>query len=124
MLRDILLVSLGAVPGAWLRFRLVNHFEPMIPAKHWATYGVNLGASFALGLLVALDQRCADSQLLLLLATGFLGSLSTFSTFIVEVLLLLRKRAPAEALLLALASVVTGLLAVEFGLWLGGMPWA
>ncbi|MEN9878292.1 MAG: putative fluoride ion transporter CrcB 1 [Cyanobacteriota bacterium] len=124
MLRDILLVSVGAVPGAWLRFRLVNHFEPMIPAKHWATFGVNLVASFALGLLVALNQRCAASQLLLLLATGFLGSLSTFSTFIVEVLLLLRKRAPGEALLLALVSVVTGLFAVELGLWLGGMPWA
>ena len=121
MVRDILLVSIGAVPGAWLRFRLVNHFEPMIPAKHWATFGVNLVASFALGLLVALDQRCGASQLLLL-ATGFLGSLSTFSTFIVEVLLLVRKRAPADALLLALASVVTGLLAVEMGLWLGGMP--
>ncbi|NDE23323.1 MAG: CrcB family protein, partial [Synechococcaceae bacterium WB9_3_282] len=46
MLKSILLVSLGAVPGAWLRFRLINHFEPIVPAKHWATFAVNIGASF------------------------------------------------------------------------------
>ena len=115
MLKSILLVSLGAVPGAWLRFQLINHFEPIVPAKHWATLAVNIGASFCLGLLVALNQ------LMLLLATGFLGSLSTFSTFVVELLVLLHKQAPAEALLLALASVVSGLLALELGLAIGGL---
>jgi CrcB protein len=58
---------------------------------------------------------------MLLLATGFLGSLSTFSTFVVELLVLLHKQASAEALLLALASVVSGLLALELGLAIGGL---
>jgi hypothetical protein len=39
---DALFVALGAVPGAWLRFRVVNHFEPMLPRKHWGTFGVNV----------------------------------------------------------------------------------
>ena len=121
MLKSILLVSLGAGPGAWLRFRLINHFEPIVPAKHWATLAVNIGASFCLGLLVALNQLCLSNQLMLLLATGVLGSLSTFSTFVVELLVLLHKQAPAEALLLALASVVSGLLALELGLAIGGL---
>ena len=58
---------------------------------------------------------------MLLLATGFLGILSTFSTFVFELLVLLHKQATAEALLLALASVVSGLLALELGLAIGGL---
>ena len=80
MRNEAVLVAMGAVPGAWLRFRLVNHFEPMIPRKHWGTFGVNLVACFCLGLLVGLEQSCGPSasRLLLLLGTGFLGSFSTF----------------------------------------------
>ena len=121
MFKEILLVSLGAVPGAWLRFRFINHFEPLIPAKHWGTWAVNISASFLLGLLVGLNQTCPSFPLLLLLATGFLGSLSTFSTFIVELLVLLQHQTKAASLMLALASLVGGLFAVEFGLLIGGL---
>eukprot|EP01031_Cornospumella_fuschlensis_P046186 gene46186-56546_t len=41
-IRTHMLVAMGAVPGAWLRFRVVNHYEPMIPRKHWGTFGVNV----------------------------------------------------------------------------------
>ena len=41
-MRDALLVAIGAVPGAWLRLRMVNHFEPMVPKKHWGTFTVNV----------------------------------------------------------------------------------
>ena len=57
-MRDVLLVAIGAVPGAWLRFRLVNHFEPMLPRRHWATFSVNITACFALGLISALARIC------------------------------------------------------------------
>ena len=120
-MRDALLVALGAIPGAWLRLRLINHFEPMLPRRHWATFGVNVTAAFALGLLVGLERRCglAGSGLLLLLATGFLGSLSTFSTLMVELLQELRLGHRAEAGLLAGGSVLVGLLAVGLGLLVG-----
>ena len=116
-----LLVALGAIPGAWLRLRLINHFEPILPRRHWATFAVNVGAAFALGLLVGLDRRCglAGSGLMLLLATGFLGSLSTFSTLMVELWQELRQGQRAEAGLLAGGSVLAGLAAVQLGLWLG-----
>jgi CrcB protein len=115
-----LLVAVGAIPGAWLRFRLVNHFQPLIPRKHWATFAVNVIASFALGLLVALDQRTGNGSLMRLLATGFLGSLSTFSTFIVEVLQAVQRGERREALHLGLGSVLAGLLALALGLLVGG----
>jgi CrcB protein len=119
--RSAVLVAIGAVPGAWLRFRLVNHFEPLLPRKHWATFGVNVVACFALGLISALERRCAPSQQLgLLLATGFLGSLSTFSTFSVELLQTWTAGQRRQALWLMGGSVAAGLLAVTAGMVIGG----
>jgi CrcB protein len=118
---EALLVALGAVPGAWLRFRLVNHFEPLVPRKHWATFGVNISACFALGLITALERGCGPRpQLGLLLGMGFLGSFSTFSTFSVEMLMAWLSGARRQALALLSGSVLGGLLAVAAGLWLGG----
>jgi len=121
-LAEAVLVSTGAVPGAWLRFYLVNHFQPMVPRKHWATAGVNLLACLALGLLLSLGDGCGDlHRLQLLLSVGFLGSLSTFSTFVVELLQALGEGEAGEALWLAGLSVAGGLLALELGRWLGGL---
>lgn len=119
-----LLVALGAVPGAWLRFRLVNHLVPMLPRKHWGTLGVNLIACFALGLIVSLGEDCGEAmqRLLLLLGTGFLGSFSTFSTFMAELHRVLQQRHWREALLLAGGSVLGGLAAIKAGLLLGAQP--
>ena len=120
-----LLVGLGAVPGAWLRLRVVNHFEPMVPRKHWGTFLVNLVAAFALGLVLGLQAsgRCeppgSTSSLILLIGVGFFGSLSTFSTFAVEVLVTLRDRQWGEALLLTTGSVLAGLLVAAGGYGLG-----
>jgi CrcB protein len=119
---DAFLVALGAVPGAWLRYRVVDHFEPMLPRKHWGTFGVNVIACFALGLLVGLEESCGEAakRVLLILGTGFLGSFSTFSTFIAELHAVLRQRLWREALVLVLGSVAGGLLAMKAGLTLGG----
>jgi CrcB protein len=119
-----LLVAIGAVPGAWLRFRVVNHLEPMLPRKHWGTFGVNVIGAFALGLVVGLEQSCgvAGQRLLLLLGTGFLGSFSTFSSFIGELHAELRQRHWGEATLLVGGSLLAGLLALKAGLLLAQAP--
>ena len=119
-----LLVGLGAVPGAWLRFRLVNHLEPMLPRRHWGTLMVNAIACFSLGLLLSLDSRCGAGaqRLLLLLGTGFLGSFSTFSSFVAEWHATLRQGHRREALLLVAGSLLLGLLASAAGLAIGTGP--
>ena len=113
------LVAIGAVPGAWLRLRVVNHLEPMVPRKHWATFSVNILAAFALGLVLALHKKCGvtigPSPLILLIGVGFFGSLSTFSTFAVELLNTLREHRWSEALVLAVGSILGGLLAAAAG---------
>jgi CrcB protein len=121
---DALLVAVGAVPGAWLRYLAVNHWEPVLPRKHWGTFGVNLIACFALGLIVALEQGCAEAarRALLLIGTGFLGSFSTFSSFIAELRVVLAARHWREAALLATGSLAGGLLALAAGMGLGSKP--
>ena len=122
---QVMLVGIGAIPGAWLRLRIVNHFEPMVPRKHWGTFAVNLVAAFALGLVLGLqvNDSCAMSKglagLTLLVGVGFFGSLSTFSTFAVELLNTLKQRNWLEALLLGVGSIVGGLVAAGLGYGLG-----
>ena len=117
---EAVLVGLGAIPGAWLRLKVVNHFEPMVPKKHWGTFLVNVIASFALGLVLALVERCSSSTgIALLMGVGFFGSLSTFSTFVVELLNELRAGHVLAASALALISIVAGVIAAAAGYGLG-----
>ena len=122
---QVVLVGIGAIPGAWLRLRIVNHFEPMVPRKHWGTFAVNLVAAFALGLVLSLQNNdpCTTAQglsgLTLLIGVGFFGSLSTFSTFAVELLNTLKQRNWRESLLLSVGSILGGLVAAGLGYGLG-----
>ena len=117
---EALLIGLGAIPGSWLRLKVVNHFQPMVPKKHWGTFLVNVVACFALGLVLALNETCsASTGIALLMGVGFFGSLSTFSTFAVELLNELRAGQAQTALVLAVASIGAGLLASAVGYGLG-----
>ena len=117
---EALLVGIGAIPGAWLRLKTVNHFEPLVSKKHWGTFAVNVIACFGLGMVLALYQSCsAKTGLALLMGVGFFGSFSTFSTFAVELLNELRAGRPFVSLVLALASIAAGLCAAGAGYGLG-----
>ena len=117
---EVVLVGLGAIPGAWLRLKVVNHYQPMVPKKHWGTFIVNVVACFSLGLVLALNETCAPSTgIALLMGVGFFGSLSTFSTFAVELLNELRAGQALTAFVLAVASIGAGLLACAVGYGLG-----
>ena len=124
---EAILVALGAIPGAWLRLRVVNHFEPMVPQKHWGTFGVNVLAAFFLGLFSGLHalqlKACSGvdgtGPMMLLVGVGFFGSLSTFSTFVVELLNTLQSRQFLQFAGLLVFSVVIGLLSAAAGYQLG-----
>ena len=81
---------------------------------------MNVISSFALGLVLALDETCsASSGIALLMGVGFFGSLSTFSTFAVELLNELRAGHVLAAAVLALISILAGVLAAAAGFGLG-----
>ena len=115
-------VALGAIFGAWIRFIVTQVGATTLRQRSWATWGVNMGACFLMGVLAGLGaHRPSASQrdLQLMLAVGFLGSLSTYSTLMAQLVTTWHRRARGEALALAGASLLGGLLACWIGLVLG-----
>ena len=84
-------VGLGGFLGAVTRFyvgtEMVKHFPQDIPL---ATLTVNIIGSFFIGILIGLFITYTPNVLVkLFLVTGFLGALTTYSTFAIESFVLL-----------------------------------
>jgi fluoride exporter len=93
MLLAALAVGVGAAVGAWLRWGLgaaLNHLFPALPP---GTLVANLLGGYLIGLamaaLASLPQLAPEWRLLVV--TGFLGGLTTFSTFSAEVVTALQQ---------------------------------
>jgi CrcB protein len=121
-----LLISIGAVLGANARYFVgVWAVERLGLGFPYGTLIVNVTGSFVLGfLLAALDSRLpVPSDLRFLVGVGFLGAFTTFSSFAVESLLLLRDGSPGMALLNILGNNALGLAAALIGFmlarWIG-----
>ncbi len=116
---SIILVSSGAVPGACLRRYLVENFSSFVNEKSWMTLMVNMLACFFLGFFFSLSNQLGsandNSRLALMVCVGFLGSLSTFSTFIFELLNNVLANRLNQALMLSIFSLCGGFLAVFAG---------
>ena len=120
-LREIAAVAAGGAVGATLRL-LLNAWAvrvvPRFPAA--GTLAVNVLGCFAIGVAVTLlDRHDAKHPVRLLLVTGLLGSLTTFSTFGHQTVELAGEGQPRLAILNVAANVVVGIAAVLAGLWLG-----
>jgi CrcB protein len=90
----ILAVGGGAAAGAWLRWGLGIALNPVFPTLPLGTLAANLVGGLLMGVAMEVLTRHAllspDAQLLV--TTGFLGGLTTFSTFSAEIVtLVLRK---------------------------------
>ena len=89
-----LAVGGGAAVGAWLRWGLGIVLNPVFPTVPLGTLASNLVAGFLMGIAMELITRNASMppEIRLLMTTGFLGGLSTFSTFSAEIVTLLSHR--------------------------------
>lgn len=112
-------ISIGAMAGALLRYGVaVWSAERWGDTFPWGTLLVNIAGSLVLGCFLALAvERPALAGLRLLVATGFCGSLTTFSTFGYETVTLATQGAYASAatniaanLVFSLAAIVAGIL--------------
>ena len=113
-LRELALVALGAVPGALLRWQSGVQLGPHLGGSAGANLLVNLIGSFLLGFLAGpIPSR---TSLVLMLGIGFCGSLTTFSSWMLDVTGLLRAGRPLVGLLLIAASLALGLLCAAAGL--------
>ncbi len=86
-------IGAGAMFGAWIRWVLGMLLNPVFPTVPLGTLAANLGGSFIMGLAMVLvaQSTAVSPELRLALMTGFLGALTTFSTFSAEIVTLIRR---------------------------------
>ena len=85
-------IGIGAILGAWLRWGLGAWLNPLLPTLPLGTLAANLLGGYLVGAAVEVFHINVDlsPELRLFFVTGFLGALTTFSTFSAEVVALLR----------------------------------
>ena len=121
MLKSILLVGIGSFFGGALRYAVSLIMKSITAQTYpWATLSVNLIGCFLLGLIFALFGKYSsvNSTLCLLLATGFCGGFTTFSTFANESLQMLQCGNILGFFAYVLASLVLGIALVALGYYL------
>lgn len=114
-------VFLGAGMGACLRFALgeaLQRVQPLVPQLPLGTLAANLIGGYAVGVAIALLAWHSELSPVWRLAciTGFLGGLTTFSTFSAEVVAAFERGAWAAAGTIVLAHLVGSLLLTALGL--------
>jgi len=118
MLRAFLMVALGGAAGSVARYgtgiivnKIVQHTYP------FSTFFINILGCFLIGLLAGLGQRSAWMQAngWLLLATGFCGGFTTFSSFALENMQLMQKQHNFIAMLYTALSIIIGILLCKAG---------
>ena len=129
-LSSIAAVGVGAAVGAWLRWGLSFALNPVYPTIPLGTLAANLVGGLLMGVAMELITRhtLLSPEARLLVTTGFLGGLTTFSTFSAEVTTLLVRREWAWSLLAiglhvvgSVALTIVGLLAAR-ALFTWGQP--
>ena len=115
------LVMLGGAGGALARYALQLIALRLGFSSQIGILAVNVSGSFALGLLLSfwLAKTSYPPGLQLLLAVGFLGSFTTFSTLMWESFRLAHNDSVLMALLNLSGSVAAGLAAVTLGFLAG-----
>ncbi len=108
----VLLVILGAAVGAPARFA-VDQFIRRYTTKPYGIFLVNILGSFFLGLTFGKSEHVHD-----LIAVGFVGAFTTWSTFMLDIFLAYELKRYKEAALNLIISLGIGLLAAWCGLQL------
>jgi len=110
-------VALGGVGGALLRNLVLLVWSTPSGQVPWATLTVNLSGSLLLGFLLGILTVGFPRARLprLLVGTGFVGAYTTFSTWMVETVLLVRHHHLGVAGAYLGLSLAGGLLAVALG---------
>lgn len=115
---SVIAICLGASTGALARWGLGLWLSPggVIP---WGTLAANLIGGYLIGICVAVFQAMPhiDPVWRLALVTGFLGGLTTFSSFSAEVVAMLLQQRYALALGTAGVHVAGSLLMTAAGIW-------
>ena len=93
LIYSFLAVGIGAAIGAWLRWGFGLWLNPALPELPLGTLAANLVGGYLVGLAVAyfMQNPGLSPEWRLFIITGFLGGLTTFSTFSAETVTLLAR---------------------------------
>ena len=113
----IFLIALGAIIGANIRYFFLQILE-ILKYSEYRLLTINLFSSFILGLLFPFFIKTnlkIEEELIFLFLFSFIGSLSSFSTFISDFYKLILNNNFKRSTLLVLLSIVLGILFFKFG---------
>lgn len=119
-MKQLVLVFVGGGFGSALRFlvgKWLNNSDGGFP---YGTFAANILGSLLIGIILGLaakNDSLSESQTLLL-ATGFCGGFTTFSTFAYENHVFLKSGDFPSFAIYTIASFAIGFLAVFFGMYL------
>ncbi|PLZ93597.1 fluoride efflux transporter CrcB [Fischerella muscicola] len=117
--RNPIAVSLGAIAGALIRYYLSLWFAQQFGSSFpYGTFFINLSGCLVMGFFVTLtlEQIAVISpEVRLLVAVGFLGSYTTFSTYGFDSLMLLRTRNTEAAFFYWIGSAFLGIAFAQLG---------
>jgi CrcB protein len=116
----IIAVGGGAAIGAWLRWWLGFLLNPLFPTVPLGTLAANLIGGLLMGLAMEVMTRhtVVSPEARLLITTGFLGGLTTFSTFSAEIVTLLMRKEYLWGSIAVASHVVGSLAMTMFGILL------
>ena len=118
LIYSFLAVGTGAALGAWLRWGLTLWLNPALTELPLGTLASNLVGGYLVGLALAyfLQHLAISPEWRLFIITGFLGGLTTFSTFSAETVLLLARGQYAWTLAIIASHLAGSLLMTLLGM--------
>jgi fluoride exporter len=112
-------IGCGAMLGAWLRWWLGLRLNPLVAALPMGTLAANLLGGYLVGVAVAFLAQHPElpAEVRLAVVTGFLGGLTTFSSFSAEVVHLIQTAQYGWAALAAAMHLGGSLVMTGLGIW-------